>query len=812
MQRPLASVQPALTTVYRFGRFELQPRQRRLLDDGRAVELGHRAFDVLCALVERTGQLVTKDQLLGLVWPGVVVEENNLQVQVSTLRKILGTTAIATTAGRGYCFTLELTQGNESSSPPVSPRHNLPSQLTSFVGHADDLAELVGLLDQTRLLTLTGIGGCGKTRLAIEVAGRVVARYPDGVWYVDLAPLLDAERVALTVVTILGLREENDRPIIDTLRDRLAGKRALLVIDNCEHLLAACAALVQQVLCAAPGVRVLAGSREGLGIPGERAMTIRSLSFPPPDEKRDRRAVEGYEAVQLFADRARLAAPKVALDDRTAEAVAEICRRVDGIPLAIELAAARVKVLSVEEIRTRLDDRFRLLTGGSGTAMGRQQTLLSTIRWSYDHLAAGEQRLLRRLSVFVGGWTLEGAARVADGGQDEYAVLDLIGRLVDQSLVKTYHVEGCGTRYAMPETVRHYGQEQLNEAGESDATRERHLEFYVTLAEQAAPALFGLDQRTWTVRLNTERENFLAAHAWCGRSEKFAESGLRLVASLQTYFVEQGLLALGRRLAVEALARTGAQRRNLARCLGLMAASRFSYFMGRYRETTDYAQAGLTIAREIGDDERAAEALRSLGMAESELGNADAARARLQESLAIFRRQRAKVGLARVLNSLAGLEFDARAFDKAEPLYQEALALDRDACNFGCAAINLGNLAQISLRRGLGDRARQLTTEGLAIVEQMGLKRSGVWLLETTMELASSCGDWECAARLNGATAALTQEMGLPLEPDELSASHVARVRDALGVATYLVAETGGRALSYDEAIQEARAWLEQRS
>src|SRR5258705_2526326 len=432
-------------TIYRFGRFELQPNRRRLLNDGHPVELGHRAIDVLLALVERAGQLVTKGQLLGLVWPGVVVEENNLQVQVSVLRKILGTAAIATTAGRGYCFTLELTPGSESSSLPVTPRHNLPSQLTSFIGHDDDLEEYAALLEQTRLLTLTGIGGCGKTRLAVELAKRVLQSFRDGVWYVDLASLLDAERVAMRVATMLGIREENDRPIIDTLCDRLASQHMLLVLDNCEHLVAACAALVQRVIGAARGVRVLATSREGLSIPGERTVTVRSLSFPPPGSKLDPRAVDACEAVRLFVERARLSVPKFSLGDDSRDAVAEICRRLDGIPLAVELAAARVKMLTVEEIRARLDDRFRLLTGGRKTALARQQTLLATIQWSYDHLAPDQQQLLQRLSVFVGGWTLSSAVNVAGESPDEYAMLDLPSPMADHSLILKHPVQG-GTK------------------------------------------------------------------------------------------------------------------------------------------------------------------------------------------------------------------------------------------------------------------------------------------------------------------------------------------------------------------------------
>src|SRR5947207_894175 len=262
--------EPTRSSGYRFGIFELQPGDRQLLAGGAPVVVGPRAFDLLVALVQRAGQLVTKEESLNRVWPKLVVEENNLQVQVSALRKILGQAAIATIPGRGYRFTLEIARANAPSSPPVSLRHNLPQQLTSFIGHEEDLDEYAALLNQTPLFTLTGIGGSGKSRLAIKVADRVLPFFPDGVWYVDLAPLLDAERVPLTVATTLGVREEGGRPVVDMLSGHLARQRALLVLDNCEHLTAACAALARQVINAAPGVHVLATSREGLGVPGER--------------------------------------------------------------------------------------------------------------------------------------------------------------------------------------------------------------------------------------------------------------------------------------------------------------------------------------------------------------------------------------------------------------------------------------------------------------------------------------------------------------------------------------------------------------
>jgi non-specific serine/threonine protein kinase len=803
-----------VTTVYRFGRFELQPNQRQLRVDGRPVVLGDRAFEVLLALIERAGQLVSKDELLALVWPGLVVEENNLQVQVSTLRKILGAAAIATTAGRGYRFTLAPVAEGESPSPPVAQRHNLPQQLTSFIGHEDELEEYAALLGETRLLTLTGIGGCGKTRLAIKLAERVLRSFPDGVRYVDMAPLLDAERVALTVATTLGIREEKDRPIVDTLCGRLAGQRMLLVLDNCEHLVAACAALLQRLIGAAPGVRVLAASREGLGVPGERAVTVRSLSFPPPGSKHDLRALEACEAVRLFVERTQLSVPKFSLADDTADAVAEICGRLDGIPLAIELAAARVKILSVQEIRARLDDRFRLLTGGSRTALGRQQTLLATIQWSYDHLAPDQRQLLRRLSVFVGGWTLGGAVRLAGEQLDEYAVLDLLARLVDQSLVTTRRAEGGTTRYSMLETVRQYAHDRLNEAGEGEATRNRHLEFYVALAEEAEPELVGSEQGAWLARLDQERENLLAAHSWCDHAEGSADLGLRLIFSLSPYLVHRGLIALAHRVAVQALTRSGAQGRNLARCRALWAVGEVSYFIGRYGEAKDYVEMSLAISREIRDEGRAAEALRLLGYVYLALRNTAMARGHLQEALALSRQFTDKRQISRALNGLAELHRAEGELDKAEPLYEEALALSREGEDRSGIACHLANLASTSISLGSGDSAGGMVREGLEIAEEIGSKRWGVAHLDCSTGLAAFFSEWERAARLYGATEAQFEQIGHHREPadEAFLAPLIRRTRESLGAAAFAAAESAGHSLSYDEAIAEARSWLERGS
>jgi len=797
-----------MSTVLRFGEFELHPARGQLLLRGAPVAIGQRAFDLLELLARRAGELVGKDDLIAHAWPGLVVEENNLQVQISALRKALGAGAIATVAGRGYRLTLAAHTPHDPA--PLARRHNLPRPLTSFVGHAEDLAEYADLVTHSRLLTLTGIGGCGKSRLVIELADRVRGAFPDGVWYVDLAPLQDAERLALTVATVLGVREDGGRSLADALAAHLARQRALLVLDNCEHLATACAAFVRFAVDAAPDVHVLAASREGLCLPGERAVTVRSLTFAAPGAKGDFATLAALESVQLFADRARLADPAFALTPENVEAVAEICRRLDGIPLALELAAARVRLLGVHEIRARLDDRFRLLTGSGRTAVARQQTLLATIQWSYDHLCEDERRLLRQLSVFAGGWTLAAATTVTAPPADEYAVLDLIERLADQSLVTAHHMHAGVTRYTMLETVRQYAQERMHDEGEEQAARRRHLELFVNLAETADPALVGPDQTAWLARLDPELENFLVAHAHCDDATDGALLGLRLAHALRMYLRQRGLTGQGYRMALEALARPGAQGRTLTRCRALWAAGEHAYFMGRYREGREHVTEALVLAREHDDGVMIAQTLRNGAYLTLALGDAADARARFEEALAVSRTLGDPFHICCSLNGLAELLRATGEPAAAVPLYEEALRLSHDRGDLGGNAVHLSNLAWAMIALDRAQEAREFVTRGMAIVGAIGAERIGFALLDCATGLAAMFGDEARAARLCGSALAIFDEAGYRREPaDERSlAPWVARIRERLGEAAFADAVAAGRALSFPDAIAETFAWL----
>ncbi len=801
-----------MSDSYRFGHFEVRSGERQLLVNGKPAPLGSRAFDLLIALIERRERVVEKNELLDLVWPGVVVEENNLQVQINTLRKLLGPQAIATVSGRGYRFTA-LSQPHEAGAPTSQPAGDpLPRLLTSFVGRESELETLTRLLGSSRLLSLTGIGGGGKTRLAIEFGRRVAQSYPDGVWFADLAPVNTPDRVALEVARAAGVTEEPNRPVQDKLVQQFARRTALLILDNCEHVLDACAALVEHLLIGSERLRVVVTSREALGVSGEQVFGVPSLSLPAAGTGVE--AAVASEAVQLFIHRAHLVLPEFMLDAQNVAAVIEICRRLDGIPLAIELAAARLRALSVEQIRDKLGDRFRLLTGGS-RAVPRHQTLQATLHWSYEHLSADEQSLLRRLSVFAGGWTLEAAFAVAGQGESETDLVDRLEHLFDKSLITVDHSSRGSTRYGMLETVRQYALDRLQEAGEADATRTRHVQVYVALAEQVESDPSARAQGEWLARLDPELDNFLAAHAWCDHAEGGAELGLRLVFALEWYLRKKlRLLMVGHRVIVEALARPDGRGCTLARCRALWGASELSYFLGRYAEAKERVEESLAIAREIGDSARVAEALRLLGYVLIAHDEREAARAHFQEALALSRELGDKHRLARTLTGLAELHRAEVELATAVPIYEEATALSRELGDLRGIAVNLCNLARAQIDLGYGDRARGTLFEALAVVGETGSTHLGLAMLETCVGLAAALGKAGLAARLHGAAEAQVAGSGYQREPvdEQFLRPLIAQAREALGAAEFAVTEAAGRALSFEEATEEARAWLGSRA
>ena len=689
----------------------------------------------------------------------------------------------------------------------VTP-NNLPRQVTSFVGRSVELAEVRTLLGKTRLLTLLGVGGIGKTRLSLQVATETLDDYPDGVWFVELAPLTDARLVPQAVASVLGVKEQVGHPVIEALIQHVKDRTLLLILDNCEHLVRACAELAMQLLQAGLHAKILTSSRESLHVRGETTYSVPAFAVPDASHPATLEDLPQYEAVGLFVDRAVAVQPQFRLTERNAASVAQICQRLDGIPLAIELAAARLSALSVETINTRLDHRFRLLVGGDRTALRRQQTLRALIDWSYDLLIEEERVLFRRLAVFAGGWTLEAAVAVgADVAIAQDEVLNLLTDLVDKSLVAA-SMERDG--YRLLETVREYAQERLVAAGEEDATRTRHLIFFVNLAETARPELNGPHQATWLARLDLDRENLLAAHEWSGRKDSGNDMGLRLVTAMKQYFQIRGLLGLGQRVMAEALTRTGAQRRDAMRSRALCGVGQICCLMGRYQEALVYLDESLAIAREIGDPAREAAVLQPLGMALAGQGDLPGARKYSDEAVVLARRLGNKREIAAALNNRAQLHRVQGEIDVAQSIFEQVLNLTRDVGDDEFIAIALLNLAMLEIGRGAGDRACEMLLEVIAIATKLGSKPANQSVLEASAGLAAARGQWERAARFFGAAETHARQTGFQRDlADEVFLASLMQKSRAMSPGEQFDAamEAGGR-LSPEVALAEARTWL----
>ena len=656
--------------------------------------------------------------------------------------------------------------GTPSVLGPVPP-NNLPLQVTSFVGRERECAALSRLLPEARALTLTGPGGIGKTRLALQIAATEAERYQDGAWLVPLANLPDGDSLTETIAGVLGVREVPRRALAETLAEWLRPRRLLLLLDNCEHVIAACAALVNALLQTCPHLQVLATSREPLGIAGEVVWRV------PPLELRS-------EAVQLFSERAAAARPDFRVGPETEPLVAEIGRRLDGLPLAIELAAARVKVLSVSEIAGRLNDRFRLLTAGSRTALPHHQTLRAAIGWSYELLSAEEQTVFRRLGVFARGCTLDAAEAVipdslgGSSGAEGLGVLDGLAALVDKSLL-THEADANGrSRYTMLQTIREYALERLRENGEERAVAMRHLDHCVRLAETADRALRGRDQLTWLARLDEEHDNFRAVLDWCADGSASppaaAGRGLRLAAALGWYWYLRGQRSEGRTRLGKLLPRAvaadpdGAAAPVGARAMARAVAAHLGFWGAdpapsvaladracrQARESgdplvlawcllyravveprgTNTSEAvarwteTLTLFRAAGENWGVALSLAWLGRYAFRAGDAALAVQQLEESQSLFRLLGDRWGIALALARLASVAEHAGHFAKAEAYLEEQQALARELGHQGAVAGGLNRLAGLSLRRGDVVQAKARFEQSLATFRAIGEQRS----------------------------------------------------------------------------------------
>ena len=730
--------------------------------------------------------------------------------------------------------------------------HNLPAQMTSFVGRERELLEVKRMLAMTRLLTLTGPGGTGKTRLALEVAGDLVGAYPEGVRLVELAPLSEPGLVVGQMAGTLGVQERPGEPLLDALIDALRSRQMLIVLDNCEHLVDAVARLVEDLLRSCPNLRLLATSREALGIPGEINWPVPPLSLPDPGRPATVEELEGSGSARLFAERALYRPSAFALTPENAGAVTEVCRQLEGIPLAIELAAARVGVLTVEQISERLSDSLGLLTGGGRTLTSRQRTLRGSLDWSFALLDEQERKLFGRLAVFAGGWSVEAAQTVCseDGiGQDE--ILDLLSELVDKSLVMVGATASGATRYRMLEPIRHYAKEKLEVDGGAEEARGRHAAFFLDVAEEAEPELAGPRSGLWVRRLKEEHDNLRAALSWV-LEHRETELGQRFGAALWRFWYNRDHLSEGRRWLERILA-DGDPAPERVRALEGMG------WLAQHQGDIERAEAAyeemLELSRRSGDRGNVATALNSLGTLAVSTGDNERAKRYLEENLSVLQQLEEEENAATAIKryhayNLLGILALNEDGDpaRATALWKESLALARETgdslrigvslCGLGYAAVlqsdnkratalceetlafarehedageevvpeTLVNLGLATLGQGEYERAISSFDEALAMSRRAGRKASIINALEGMASLAGARREAPLAARLWGAAEKAREVTGIALPPGEraLHEPRLSSARCLLGEREWEEALAKGRAMSLEEAADYA--------
>ncbi len=723
-----------------------------------------------------------------------------------------------------------------------APRSNLTIEVTSFVGREREIEQATRILESAPLLTLTGPGGVGKTRLGLRLARVLLDRFEDGSWIVELGALTDPDFVLPTVIEALGVGESTGRSLLATVVDHLRTQRLLLVLDDCDPVLAACAELAEALVRSCPAVHLVVTSREALGVQGEVILPIASLLTPDASGQLDPGDLDAFDACRLFVERARAVQPDFSVTERNARAVAQVCRRLDGIPLALELAAARVRALPVEQIAARLDDRFRLLTGGSRVAVARHQTLRATMDWSYDLLAEPERAVLQRLSVFAGGASLEAAEAVCAGDPVEpVEILDILSRLVDKSLVVA-DATSSEARFRLLETVREYARSRLVEAGEGDVAPRRHRDWYLGLVDKASTAFFrGPEPGAWLRRLDGEHDDLRAALEWSLDQPGEGGAGLRIAAGLWRFWEIRGHLTEGRGWLERMVAAVGSEVSPL-RANALTGAGSLAFMQGDFRAASTFHEESLALHRRMGDRHAIAYAASNLANAAVQLGDLARARELYDESIALARELGDVRGTAFGTINLADVPARQGDVEGARALYEEALALIRGLGDRWMEAFALDNFALSTSRTGDRETARSLHVEALAILEELGDERGVARVLTHLADLALAAGDTarargllrqglairqavgdmpglasameslagavaaddgEAAARLHGAAESLRESIRA-IVPPQAAAAHdqgLADLETRLGQERFEAARRQGRSMSPNEAL-----------
>lgn len=892
---------------YAFGPFVADARRRLLSRAGARVALASKAFDLLIALIEHRGEILEKEALLKLVWPEQFVEEANISVNMSALRKALGERAkesrfIATVPRRGYRFVADVRELEDDASEresaeaeatkkttkaalveerasrggdddddeggaarpdqsearinqgdarpePLSAGEvadNLPIQLTPFVGRASEMSAVKKLLlaRHVRLVTLTGAGGCGKTRLALEVARESLTDFPDGVFFVALESVREARLLVAAVAQTLGVRETSGETLEESLKRYLRERRMLLALDNFEQIISASPALAE-ILSATLNLKMLVTSRALLRLTGEREFRVPSLELPGLRETARVSELLRYSSIELFVQRAEAAHSGFQLTRENAQAVAEICARLDGLPLAIELAAARVRLLTPRAMLERLKSPMRFLTGGARNLPARQQTMREAIDWSYDLLDDERKRLFQTLSVFAGGATLEAAEAVCKDSSGANAdVEEGVGALVDNSLLRQLEQPGGEPRFVMLETIREYGLERLRADGRDEEALLRHARHFLELAERADTELGGELLNFRLEQLEQEHDNLRAALRWALENDE-EETALRLVRSLWWFWYLHGHYSEGRDWISRALSATS-RASSPFRARALVGAGVLAFLRCEYEEAEGSLNEALSMAREVGDEESSAMALQVLGSVARERGFYAEAVKRHKESLALWRERNDRRGVARSLNYIGFASWLARDFKETVRCCEAALPMFREQGDKEGVVWSLLNLAHVALYRRAYARAAALGEESLSLSREMGYKEGVAWSLHLLGEthrrarrferaeealresilLHQELGDrWRLASALESfgvlavalkrpqiclqlfaAAETLREATGAPLPPVEREAYErsLKELREELGAKRFKAAWTRSRALPVEKAVAAA--------